>query len=87
MLRTDGLETLKIIKDKLENILDIHIESIPYEQDLLTHGLDSVNTVMLIVELEEALDILFEDHELLFENFSTLRIIEDLVKRKLEKKK
>lgn len=87
MMRTDELETQNIIRDKLKNILDVNIENIPSEQDLFTIGLDSIKTVMFIVELEGAFDILIEDHELLYENFATIHLIDDLVKRKLVKKK
>ncbi|PFL57259.1 phosphopantetheine-binding protein [Bacillus cereus] len=46
-------------------------------------GLDSLNTVTLIVELEEQFNITFEDEELLFDNFSTLEKICTITERKI----
>ncbi|MBD2847472.1 acyl carrier protein [Paenibacillus sp. IB182496] len=51
--------------------------------DLSTIGMDSMRSVALIVELEEAFDIVFDDEELMFENFSTIDKIAGRVLTKL----
>ncbi|NOU63247.1 hypothetical protein GC096_04210 [Paenibacillus sp. LMG 31461] len=53
--------------------------------DLQTIGLDSLKTISLIVEIEERFDIMFDDKELLFENFSSLNKITEITLKKLNK--
>ncbi|WP_240419141.1 acyl carrier protein [Paenibacillus periandrae] len=74
---------MRATEEKIREILEIHDTIIPVDQDLFTYGLDSLKTVILVVELEDAFDIMFEDKELLFENFATIQLVADLVKRKL----
>lgn len=71
-------EIREIIKDTLDTNKEIGIE-----EDLITVGLDSLNTVSLILELEDRFDIAFDDNELLTENFSS---IEKIATNILEKK-
>lgn len=71
-------EIREIIKDTLDTKKEIGIE-----EDLITVGLDSLNTVSLILELEDRFDIAFDDNELLTENFSS---IEKIATNILEKK-
>ncbi|AQW49554.1 phosphopantetheine-binding protein [Streptomyces antimycoticus] len=48
--------------------------------DILSHhGLNSLLSVELTLRIEEDFDIIFEDDELNFENFETLKSITDLV--------
>jgi acyl carrier protein len=53
------------------------------DEDLRSLGLDSMKSVTLIIDLEECFDIVFEDDELLFENFSTIQKIANRVSGKL----
>jgi len=58
-------------------------QPIDLEQDLYHFGLNSMKIITLIVQLEEHFKILFNDNELLFENFSNKRYIIDCIKEKL----
>lgn len=75
------------VKHKVEEILSELLElqgREPLEQeDLSGLGLDSLRSVNLVVELEVIFNIVFEDEELLFENFSTVGKITDRVRGKL----
>lgn len=71
------------IVEKLQEVLET-VKEIATGEDLAGLGLDSIRSVALIVELEEAFDIMFDDEELLFENFSTLNKISERVIGKLE---
>ena len=55
-------------------------------QNLLLIGLDSMKTINLIVQLEEEFGIVIDEHELLFENFSTVSRIMDLIGPKINAK-
>ncbi|KAA0782851.1 phosphopantetheine-binding protein [Bacillus cereus] len=66
----------------LEEILEIERE-ILFDEDLSMVGLDSLNSVNLILSLEETFNIQFEDEELLFENFTTVSKIVDMIDEKL----
>lgn len=46
-------------------------------------GINSIKIVNLIVHIELNFDIVFEDEELLTENFTTLRVISEQIKKKL----
>lgn len=70
----------------ISEILDVPSESISEQTELVHLGLDSFKTVVLVVGLEESLDIVFADHELLYEYFSTLDRIMSLVSEKLAPK-
>lgn len=67
---------------KLQEILETNKE-IPPQDNLAAFGLDSMKSVALIVELEEVFNIIFNDDELLFENFSNINKISERVKSKL----
>lgn len=69
--------------EKIRNILEKTDVNFSVEDDLSPYGLDSINTVRLIVELEDMFDIIFEDDELLFQNFSTVNHIVSRIIRKL----
>ncbi|MNY54584.1 acyl carrier protein [compost metagenome] len=67
----------------LEKILGICDSDVANEVDLGQLGLDSLKTVNLIVELEMAFNIVFENDELLFENFSSIQKIVNQIEGKL----
>ncbi len=55
--------------------------SISQDVDLKGEGLDSLATVELVIELEDAFDIQFEDKDMVIDNFITIsRIIVTLEK-------
>ena len=67
---------------KIQEILETTKDISP-QDDLSALGLNSIKSVALIVELEEAFDITFDDEELLFENFSDINRIAERVQGKL----
>ncbi|MNG11496.1 acyl carrier protein [compost metagenome] len=71
------------IMNTLEKILGICDSDVANEVDLGQLGLDSLKTVNLIVELEMAFNIVFENDELLFENFSSIQKIVNQIEGKL----
>lgn len=50
---------------------------------LADHGLDSLSSVELTLDLEAAFGLVFEDEELAFENFATVQGIVSLISAKL----
>lgn len=81
---TDNIRST--IKEKISAVLTIPSETVTDHLELSRVGLDSMKTVILVVELEEMFDITFADHELLYEYFSTLDKIISLVSEKLAAK-
>lgn len=69
--------------EKLRIILALSDYEFTANEDLTSLGLDSIKSVHLIVEIEEKFNIIFEDEELLFENFSALDKIVDRIQSKL----
>jgi acyl carrier protein len=61
------------------------IKEILPNQDLFIIGLDSMKAINLVVRLEEQFVIIFDDDELLIQNFSTIEKINYLVQKKLGK--
>ncbi|MGG4094493.1 acyl carrier protein [Paenibacillus lautus] len=79
-----SVDEIKIkVKDSLKRLLEIGEQEVTDQEDLNQLGMDSMSSVNLVVELEEMFDIVFDDEELLFENFSTVQKITDIVERKL----
>lgn len=70
---------------KVEDIVRVELNingELQNHEDLTTYGLDSMITVKLIVEFEEAFDITFEDEDLLVNNFVTISKITSLIKKR-----
>lgn len=74
------------VKEKICSVLTTTPETITDHIELSRIGLDSIKTVVLVVELEEMFEITFADQELLYEYFSTLHKITSLVKKKITAK-
>lgn len=71
-------EVTKMIKDLLK------IEEEISSTTLLTnYGFDSIKSVEFVVDVEEKYNIYFEDEELLFDNFSNIESIVNLIKNKI----
>ncbi|MEK4510163.1 acyl carrier protein [Paenibacillus sp. FSL K6-2524] len=77
-------ELISKVTDIVQKLLDRPDWPITTEMDLISNGLSSVNMILLVVELEELFDIVFEDYELFFESFSTVQKIAELITRKVE---
>ncbi|CAG7658914.1 acyl carrier protein [Paenibacillus allorhizosphaerae] len=71
------------VLENINRVLHLRESSILIGDDLRIIGLDSIKTVVLIVELEESFDITFDDDELLFENFNVPDKIINLIIKKV----
>jgi acyl carrier protein len=79
--------TLKEIKQKTEDVVlnllpDISSEELTEDTDIFGLGLDSINAMTLVFNLQDAFDIQFESEEISFENFRTVGDIVELIKSK-----
>lgn len=74
----------ELVQERIKNILQelLGKEELSNNQDLTAIGLDSISSIELIVELEEEFSVLFEDHELMLDNFKTIILIEKLIESK-----
>ena len=54
-------------------------EKINYDEDLREHGMDSVNCIAIIVEIEDLYNFEFADEDLVIENFMTINKLADYV--------
>lgn len=59
----ENTETLTVIRDILQDKLDIDPETVVGESTFETLGIDSIDMVELVCELEDRLDIDFGDPE------------------------
>ena len=74
MLDKINKEIKKLVNDCVE-------EKINEETDLIQLGIDSLMTVELVLGLEEAFDIEFDDSDLEMENLKSVRDIVTLVNK------
>ncbi|MFB7120707.1 phosphopantetheine-binding protein [Bacillus thuringiensis] len=70
------------IYSRVKAILEIKGE-FNKDKKLVEVGLNSLQSIRLIIELEEMFEIEFLEDELLFENFDTLEKIKDQIRKKL----
>ena len=76
----DRQQTIKILSETMN--VDINeITNAKEEDDLRDWGLDSLNSIDVIVALESEFDIAIEDEDLLIDNFNTIEKIIKLVKK------
>jgi acyl carrier protein len=78
---------IKKIKQKTEDVVlnllpDISSEELSEDTDIFGLGLDSINAMTLVFNLQDAFDIQFESDEISFENFRTVADIVELIKTK-----
>lgn len=78
---------VKELKKKTRSIIsellpDVDREEIDDDIDIFNLGLDSINAMTLISNLQEAFDFKLETHELNFENFQTISTIVEMVQKK-----
>jgi acyl carrier protein len=78
------MNVIKTITQQIIVLLELEKVSVELDENLFHLGLDSIKCISLIAEMEEEFDIVFDDGELLFEYFSTIRVISDRIKKKLE---
>ncbi|MCU6797814.1 phosphopantetheine-binding protein [Paenibacillus sp. WQ 127069] len=75
---THDTELLDILERVLKQEREV-LESIEPDDDLIEYNLNSILVVELVVELEIVYGIEIDDDDLLTENVSTLRRIQELV--------
>jgi acyl carrier protein len=78
---------VKDIKQKTKSIVsdilpDIEAGEIDDNIDIFNLGLDSINVMALISNLQEAFDFKLEIDELNFENFQTISTIVEMIEKK-----
>ncbi|MCY8487034.1 acyl carrier protein [Bacillus atrophaeus] len=73
---------LEIIEEEINKIVSKVLEHsyIEKHKDLNIYGLDSMKVIILIVQLEEHFNIIFDEEELVFENFTRIQSISALLK-------
>lgn len=79
--------TIEEIKQKTEDVVlnllsDISSEELSEDTDIFGLGLDSINAMTLVFNLQDAFDLQFESDEISFENFRTVADIVELIKTK-----
>lgn len=77
------------IEQKLRPVLLAHLPKVTDEElsddvELFSLGLNSLNTVPLVLALEEAFEFEFEMDEISYESFRTLADITEVIKNKLQ---
>lgn len=76
----------KIIRNKIKEVVGLeNAENILGDKDLRDDGLDSLNAIELIVELEMEFAIEFDEDDLLVERINTVDKIVELVKKYIER--
>jgi acyl carrier protein len=61
---------------------DVSSEDLNEESDIFSLGLDSINAMTLVSNLQDAFDIQLETNEINFENFQNLASIIEMVEKK-----
>ena len=79
--------TVEELKQKIQDvILELlpHVESqkLGDRTDIFSLGLDSINAMSLIFNLQDAFDVKFETNEISFDNFQTVAKIVELIEQK-----
>lgn len=71
------------IKELVVGVLpDVSIEDLKEETDIFSLGLDSINAMTLVSNVQDAFDIQLETSEINFENFQNLASLIELVEKK-----
>jgi len=87
MSYTTNKLTVDEIREKIQAVLlnvlpDVNPSDLMDEVDIFTLGLDSINAMTLIFNLQEAFDIEFDTSEIDFENFQTIQDMVRLISNK-----
>ena len=73
----------KIRQIVIANLPQVNSNDVSDEIELFSLGLNSLNTVPLVLELEEAFEFEFEIDEISYDNFRTIEDIISLISRKV----
>lgn len=72
----------QIVKKHLLEILSL--PDIDHDTNLLESGMDSMNFIRLVVELEDQFDIEVDDEDIILENFETVNNICSILSKYLD---
>lgn len=83
------MENLEAIKQKSHDVVldvmpNLNSDELLDDMDLFNLGLDSVNAIMLVMNLQDAFGVNFEATEISLDNFRTIEDIVKLIKKKGE---
>ncbi|WP_052702704.1 phosphopantetheine-binding protein [Paenibacillus beijingensis] len=72
-----------VTKDIITKVVQEIINNNEFDEDddLVMYGMDSMNTIRVVVELETQLNIIFPDEELISDNFSSIKKIVAVVEK------
>ncbi len=66
----------------LEILPDVSLEDLSEDSDIFSMGLDSINAMTLVNNLQSSFDIQLDTSEITFENFQNIGAIAEFVKTK-----
>ena len=64
-------ELYRLIRDEVRKSFEIENDNIDINDNLMEFGLDSINMVMMILEIESIFNIEIPDEDMVLENFDT----------------
>lgn len=71
------------VKEVILAILpDVSNEDLNEDSDIFSLGLDSINAMTLVSNLQDAFDVQLNTNEIIFENFQSLATIAEMVEKK-----
>ena len=81
--------TIEELKLKIQTIVSellphVNSQQLTTDRDIFYLGLNSINTMTLIFNLQEAFGITFNDAEIDFSNFRTIGNMVELIDRKIQ---
>ncbi len=71
----------------IESVLELtpdQAQNIGMDDDLIAFGLDSLNSIEVVVNMESEFDIQIEDEDLLLSNISTINLLQKLVEKYID---
>ncbi len=79
--------TAEEVKQKAQNVIlellpNVEPQTLGDECDIFGLGLDSINAMSLIFNLQDAFEVKFDTEEISFDNFQTVAKIVELIEKK-----
>jgi acyl carrier protein len=79
--------TAEEVKQKAQNVIlellpNVEPQNLSDDYDIFSLGLDSINAMSLIFNLQDTFEVKFETNEISFDNFQTVTKIVELIERK-----
>ncbi len=78
-----NIKIRNVINEKIGDELFKNINEVENDENLFNIGLDSLNIVKLIIEIENKFDIIFDDEEIATTNWKNINSIESMIKNKI----